>query len=534
VLEHAAELPDGIGSSDTLSYQLPQVARWIQTGSLWQLDQFFPDYSNATYPHHGQLLLLAVVLPFRAVFLARLVPVPYLGLTALAVYAAARELGAVRAWAALGAALALAVPIFVLTGITGANTDTPMTFFTASALLFLLRHHRTGAHADLLLAGLACGLALGTKWYAITMLAALLGTWLACTRLDRRRVARPALWLGGLTLAVAGLWLLRNLVEAGNPIFPQKLPLFNSPPDPLRELYGWSLAHYLFDLDIWREYLWPQFRHFMSAPGFVLALAPLIVVVVARRERVRAVAVAALLMSVAYLFTTYSALGPEDQPVSASASMRYEVPALLLGATCVAWLGTRLRRTGPLPALAALVAVVLGTWALYGGDLTVGAIVVGAAVAGLVTLGARRWGQRATVVVGVSVALLGVVKVRHDATGRGYGPRDPVLAWIEANAATDTRIALAGTWPASTVAPVLPAFGPRLENDVVYAGPFVDSMLRAETDADRFARRLDGFDLVIVGRGPRPSTGPAAEEEWAEAAGFAPVVSSPSLALLAR
>ena len=85
---------------------------------------------------------------------------------------------------------------------------------------------------------------------------------LAVWALERRRdVLRPALVLGGFLLAGAGIWFARNWVRTGNPLFPQALPpLFDAPPDPLRELGGFTIAHYLFDGEVWRDYLWPAMR----------------------------------------------------------------------------------------------------------------------------------------------------------------------------------------------------------------------------------------------------------------------------------
>ena len=108
-------------------------------------------------------------------------------------------------------------------------------------------------------------------------------------------------------------------------------------------------------------------------------------------------------------------------------------------------------------------------------------------------------------------------------------------AWIERHAPSDTRIGIAGIWSVESASPVLPAFGPRLDNRVEYAGPFIDHMLRRETDPARFTAllRRRGYDLVIVGRGSEPR-GPVPEERWALAAGYRPVVASRRLALLAR
>ncbi len=523
-------------STDTLNFQLPQVARWIQTGSMWQLDQFFADYSNATYPHHGNLLLLVAVLPFGDTSLARLVPAVFAGLTALAVHAGARELGASRGWSLLAAAVSLSVPVYVLESLGGANTDTPMTFAVAAGVLFGLRHHRTGARSDLILAGVALGLALGTKWYALTTLPPLLAVWAFARHRAGERWLGDAVRLAGLILAAGGIWLVRNTVETGNPLFPQWLGPLPSPRDVFREQAGFSLADYATDPSIWRTYLEPQFTRFFAAPGYVLVGAPIVAGLLAwrRREwRVAAVAAAALGCLVVYAFMPYSALGPKGVPIAAFASMRYAVPGLLTGALALAWLGTRAPRTaGTLLAIGVLAAVAQGLAVQYEADE--GLVLTSVIAVGLLAWAARRAPARLAIAGAVVLTVLGATRVRDRVDDRPFGRYDPVLAWVEAFAAADTRIAVAGIWPTTGVSPVLPAFGPSLENEVVFAGHFEDGMLRAETDPAAFAERLRGFDVLIVGRGIAAGGPPAPEESWAQAAGFRPEVESSGLALLVR
>ena len=214
-------------SIDTMSFQLPQVARWIQTGSLWQLDQFFPDYSNATYPSHGNVLLLAVTLPFDSTFLARLVAVPFAAGACALVYAGARELGAGKAWALLAAAVLAAAPVLTRTTIAGANTDPEFLFFLLAAVVLLLRDRPE----ERWVAAVAAGLALGTKWYALTVLPPLALVWLVAYRPPLRLVVRLAI----IALATGGIWMLRNWILAANPLFPQALGPFNAPRDIYRE-----------------------------------------------------------------------------------------------------------------------------------------------------------------------------------------------------------------------------------------------------------------------------------------------------------
>ena len=74
-----------ITSIDAQNFQVPIVARWLQGDSLWGLHQFIADYSNATYPQNGNLLVAVVMLPFDSAFLARLVAAPYWALAGVGV-----------------------------------------------------------------------------------------------------------------------------------------------------------------------------------------------------------------------------------------------------------------------------------------------------------------------------------------------------------------------------------------------------------------------------------------------------------------
>ena len=501
-----------ISSIDAQNFQVPIPARWIQTHSVWGLHQWIADYSNATYPLNGNALFTAVMLPFHSPFLARLVAVPFWALAGVAVVALAERLGASRPAGVLAAAAFVSLPVALRSGLEGAQTDMPMLAWLGAGAVFLLRHRRSGARGDLVVAGLGLGLALGTKWYALTALAVVLGVW----ALERRRdVLRPGLALIGLALAGGGFWLLRNWVETRNPLFPQPLPpLFDAPPDPLREQGGFTLAHYLFEPDVWRDYLWPAFE-----ASFGLGAIALLVGAAAAARRAPWFALAGLGLLAVYAVTPYSAFGPEGRPLLAAASTRYALPALMVAAA----LAARPRWAQPLLALGVLDGLRRGF------DLGAGAVVAGVLLAGAAAVTARR--PRAALAGAAVVALALLLVSAHRANRQGYGQFDPVLAALEARG-EGHRVGIAGIWTPDAVSPVLPAFGPRLGNRVEHVGRVREGMLRAPRDAEELAVGARAFDLVLVGR-PQPPR-PAREEPWITAAGFRQVAQSPRLALYAR
>src|SRR5207302_8549581 len=202
---------------------VPGVARWIQLGSMWQIDQFVPLLAHGDYPNTGDVVLLSAVLPFHDDFLLRLVFVPFLALTGVAVYALARELRAPAATAALFAAVAVALPNVSVDATVNTLPDTVFLFSFVGGVLFLPRHQRTGRTSELVLAGISLGLGFGTKWFGVSSVVATLVVWAGATLLAGRRaaaVARQGAALVGLIAATGGVWLLRNLLESGNPVFP--------------------------------------------------------------------------------------------------------------------------------------------------------------------------------------------------------------------------------------------------------------------------------------------------------------------------
>lgn len=496
-----------ITSIDAQNFQVPIAVRWLQNESVWGLHQFIADYSNATYPQNGNLLVAAVMLPFDSAFLARLVAVPYWALAGVGVYAIAREIGAPRAGAPLAGAAFCAVPVMARSGLEGVQTDAPMLACLAAGVLFLLRHHRTRRPEELVVAGVALGLAFGTKWYAVTGVAAILALWV---------VARRKPWPDGaivvaLIALAGGFWMLRNLIEAANPMFPQPLGPFPAPPDPLREQGGFTLLHYATDLDVFKTYLWPAFQHTFGTPGLLLSGAGLLAAAQRPKGPARTVLVAALVLTGLYLVTPYGAFGPDGRPVLAAASTRYGLPALMGFAVMAAWLGVR-----AVPLLA--IAAVLGVGEAF--DLGIGKIVAGAILAGVLLALPRK-----ALAPLVALALIVLVAVSAQrANDQGYGQFDPTLEWIERNAPAGGRIGLAGVWSPGGVSPALPAFGPRLGNDVEYVGEFREHMLRRHRTRAEFARAAARFDVLVLGEG--------AEREWAAQAGWSVRARSDRLVLM--
>jgi lysophospholipase L1-like esterase len=202
-------------------------------------------------------------------------------------------------------------------------------------------HPATGPAAEMLplaIAGLATGMAVGTKSTALAMAAALTVAIVVLAPVGRRWAA--AGWWFAAGLAGGGYWYLRNLVISGNPL-PQVESLGPiSLPHPERLQSGrpdFSIAHYATDTSIWQEYFGPELHEAFGLlwPLVILAaIAGGVVALLWGRTRVlRWMGGVALFGMLAYLFTPLSAAGPEGAPEGFGINLRYAVPALLAGLT---------------------------------------------------------------------------------------------------------------------------------------------------------------------------------------------------------
>jgi hypothetical protein len=184
-------------------------------------------------------------------------------------------------------------------------------------------------------AGLAVGLAAGTKVTVLAMAAALSVAVLVLAPRGRRWAA--AGWWFVPALLGGGFWYLRNLVVAGNPLPAVESLGPISLPHPERLQIGrpdFNIAHYATDTGVWSEYFGPGLQDAFGALWFLVlggAVVAAVWALFAGRDRiVRAAGAVALFGMLAYLFTPLSAAGAEGEPVGFAINVRFVVPALLL------------------------------------------------------------------------------------------------------------------------------------------------------------------------------------------------------------
>jgi hypothetical protein len=353
-------LDRGVFNFDSLWYHLPFAADMVQSHSMTGMHHVDTVFTNWFYPQNSELLhgvgmlltgrdVLSLFLNYGWLVVAFLaawcIGRPY-GRAPLSVVAAAilleahvlvvREPGAAKndlmAAALLLAAIAILVNAWNLHRSQGGDEPRGADEKPADGH----RTHGLPVGWALAAAGLAVGLAAGTKVTALAMAAALSLAVLVLAPAGRRGAA--AGWWFVPALLGGSFWYLRNLVVAGNPLpAVEKLgPL--SLPHPERLQVGrpdFSIVHYATDTGVWSEYFAPGLHSGFGAlwPLVIGAavLAALLALLRGRDRVVRASGAVALFGFLAYLFTPLSAAGADGAPEAFGINVRYIYGALLLG-----------------------------------------------------------------------------------------------------------------------------------------------------------------------------------------------------------
>ena len=547
---------DEVIGDDPTSFHLPGVGRWIQDATVWQIDQFVPLLAQGNYPNNGDVVLLSTILPWHNDFLVRLPSVFFLAMTAVAAFAVARELRAPHASALIAAAAIVSLPVVGFVTIPRALPDSIMWTTFACGALFLLRHARSARRSDLVLAGVALGIAAGTKWYGVSSVPVVVAVWIAARAIAARRtpsgggagapvasraVLRDGVIVGALAFPGMLVWLARNLALSGNPVFPLNVELFGltifaAPRDVIRDEVGFSIADYAGQPDVLGKVAIKVVEGLGAAP-LLCAIALVAAVVLARRHgrapepRVLVLAATAAALGLLYTLTPATALGLRDTPSLAHANTRYAIPALLLALPVLAWVAGRVR---PVAGRALEAMLALGVlYGAYDGYQVLGAPDIVAAAIALSALAGAAWllwrlRERRAVLVAAALAaaLVGLAaadRMQDRINADRYGHFDRGLDALLDAAPGGSRVGLefATYWSLGDLSPIWPAFGTRIDNDVEFVGEFVDGFLTPYRDEASFraALRRGRYDVLVVGRSDiaRQNT-PA--QQWAIDAGW--------------
>jgi hypothetical protein len=199
---------------DGLMYHLQGPALFLRAGRLMLL----PDLWQANGPLSAEMLYLVGLAAGSETF-SKVLHLAIASLLVLATFAVARRhLGDRAGWLAGG--ILLGIPILPVWG-SLAYADMAWALFEFLAVAAYLEWRASPRRCWLLASGAMLGLALGSKYTGLALFPVLVLAVLADPRAGRglQRI-RPTFWLAGAALIVAFPWYAKNLLWAGNPVYP--------------------------------------------------------------------------------------------------------------------------------------------------------------------------------------------------------------------------------------------------------------------------------------------------------------------------
>ena len=491
-------LAGGMDRADTLWYHMPLATRFVQSGDLGAIDHFDPIFFAAYYPANSEVLHAAGILAFGRDILSPLLNLGFLAIGLLASYCIGRPWG-VGPLSLLGGAIALGSQQLVefqageaLNDITGVAfilaAVAVLVNATATATATATEPRETAIEVEmapksqfrgsaLLIAGLAAGVAAGTKLSFLAPVAAL-AIGLPLVARSGTRLRTFAFFAGGAALS-GGYWYLRNAIAVGNPIpFTAWGPLGLPSPErdfELREPF--SVAHYLTDGDVWSDwfipgldnsfgFLWPLvLAAFIGAGIYALwrGATPLI----------RLLGAVVLFTTVAYVFTPLTAAGEEGAPIAFEWNVRYIAPAAAIGLALFPVLIPARFQTATLAGLCVLAFATIVSLVQWDQGHAKGAILAGFAV--LAAFGVIWWLRGRYVVALACVGVLGAIGagylVQRHYLERRYENLSPQLKLADAvrwaRGLEDSKVAISGV---RGVFNQYPFYGTDLSNEVQWLG----------------------------------------------------------------
>ena len=523
----------GFSHADELHYHLTHAALFAQSGRTWPIRFTSVGDGAAYHPAHAELLHGVGLSVFGSDFLSVFVNLVFAAMALAAGWVIGRRAGSAPAGALLVAAV-LSLPLVTSESGSALNDTMAIALLLTAVALLLTGPAGVGApRRYVVVAGLAAGLAVGTKLTVVVAVGALVLVVLARPAADRLRTLVAFV---GAALVAGGYWYLRNLAATGNPVPALSFGPLPGPELELQRAVEFPVIDYLADVAVWREYFVPGLDRFFGplwplVPGAVVlaAVAALVPRVWRWDRRWSLVAVCGLASLAGYAITPTSAAGRPGEPVLFSFNLRYALPGALL--CLLAGLAHPWLRRHPERAVALAGAVFLAS-NLHGLDPRRGAMgvaVVAAAVCIGLVLGRtpRRVLLPAAalgVIVGIAVGIAvndRYLEQRWTADLARWG------AYEAGDRASGLRVGVTG-FPQS-----YPFFGAGLDNEVVTLGDDSpgDELVPLESCADWWAAvgRAD-VDVVVVLSEPALAASELGRQvihdpdRWLRAAGAQPVL----------
>jgi len=200
-------------SADALKYHLAVPDLWLDAGRVtdvfWQWTAFNP---------FALELLFAPGLALSGGGGAGAVGALLAVAAAVAVYGLGRELAGGSELAGAAAAALFSLQAIVTWEATSAFIELGTSFFVALGAWHVVRYVRGPALEPAAWSGFAAGAAAGTKFVGV-VIALLLGAYVAATAVRARRGLDVTV-ASACAIAAGGAWYVKNLIVAGNPVYP--------------------------------------------------------------------------------------------------------------------------------------------------------------------------------------------------------------------------------------------------------------------------------------------------------------------------
>ena len=539
-------LHNGVTALDSIWYHLPTAARFAQSGSTWRLHVIDTTSLAVFYPA-GSEVIHAVGMEFLGTdALSRGLNVGWLIVGLLAAWCIGSRWG-VGPLTLLAAAVVFATPQLVRVDAGQALNDMQVVALVLSAIAIIVTCAPAQGswlpRGSVAAAGVAAGLAAGTKWPALAPVAALtIGIPFLVRRGDR--VRSLVLWFAAL-LVCGGYWYARNLVHVGSPIPPLRIGIGRIHFTQIHPgLPTFSIVHSLASSGVWRRQFLPGLR-LVFGPAWwsvvALSAAGIVAVVAARERRIWIMAFVGAATVIAYLLTEQA-----FDITQWSATARFAATGIALGLITFAIAVSRLSAKTQLLTLAFFGTTILATqfdaqlwkaWWRVGGLKVFFVALVGTAfmaIAGAVVSASRTTRFGPVRLAPVIVALV-VVSVAAGAALDWYQPRFsgsrlPMLAAarkLQKRHVVHSRIALTGTLYAAGSQYYF--YDKRLTNYVQFIGaPGAHHTVRLFQNCEAFIGSIAAgrYDYVVAEAAAGPSnpirwlrSDPAAREIFVDPSG---------------
>jgi hypothetical protein len=272
---------------DVLEYHLQVPREWYELGRIVPLRHNVFSYFPFNVEMHYLLAMYLRGGPWAGMYLAQLMHVLMMALAVLAVYGIVIEQTADRKMAACSAVLMASIPWTAMLAPV-AYDEGGLILFSTLAIGWALIAMKDGSqrHRRMLLAGAMAGFACGVKLTAVPMILIAVPICLALAQILRKHTPSPCTqgegrgegrsggefhetdvppevripstgetpvspigWLGSaIAFIIAGVltfspWLIRNQVWAGNPVFPELMPLLGHAHFAPVQVQRWEHAH---------------------------------------------------------------------------------------------------------------------------------------------------------------------------------------------------------------------------------------------------------------------------------------------------